>query len=108
MAKDTVLNIKTVQKVVNQLIDLELVADTGKKMGTTNKVRVLKLVGVQSREQNQNRDNSNEPKKGLVDKDNEPKNGAIKHTQKGVNSEGQTNPILEGNEPKNGIVNDPN
>ena len=108
LAKDTVLNIKTVQKVVNQLIDLGLVADTGKKMGTTNKVRVLKLVGVQSREQNQNRDSSNEPKKGLIDKDNEPKNGAIKHTQKGVNSAEQTNPILEGNEPKNGIVNDPN
>lgn len=108
LAKDTVLNIKTVQKVVNQLIDLGLVADTGKKMGTTNKVRVLKLVGVQSREQNQNRDSYNEPKKGLIDNDNEPKNGAIKHTQKGVNSAEQTNPILEGNEPKNGIVNDPN
>lgn len=84
LAKDTVLNIKTVQKVVNQLIDLGLVADTGKKMGTTNKVRVLKLVGVQSREQNQNRDSYNEPKKGLIDKDNEPKNGIVNDPNFGV------------------------
>ena len=102
LAEDTVLNIKTVQKVVNELIELGLVSDTGERKGHTKQVRVLQLIGVNSRE------------------DNRPNFGTAKQTQKRNNTEigndtnnglvkdGQTNPILEGNEPKNGICNEPN
>lgn len=101
IAEDTVLNIKTVQKVVNELIELGLVSDTGERKGHTKQVRVLQLIGVSSRE------------------DNRPNIGTVKQTQKRNNTEigndtnnglvkdDQTNPNLEGNEPKNGICNEP-
>lgn len=101
IAEDTVLNIKTVQKVVNELIELGLISDTGERKGHTKQVRVLQLIGVNSRE------------------DNKPNFGTAKQTQKRNNTEigndtdnglvkdGQTNPNLEGNEPKNGIGNEP-
>ena len=57
LAQDTVLNIKTVQKVIGQLMELGLVEDTGKRTGATNQVRVLQLVGVNQRKK---------PKNGLV------------------------------------------
>ena len=101
LADDTVLNLKTVQKAVNELIEMGLILDTGERKGNTKQVRVLQLIGVNSREHNQ------------------PKNGAVKSTQKRNNTENGndtkngavsppvTNPILEGNEPKNGICNEP-
>ena len=101
LADDTVLNLKTVQKAVNELIEMGLILDTGERKGNTKQVRVLQLIGVNSREHNQ------------------PKNGAVKPTQKRNNTENGndtkngaasphvTNPILEGNEPKNGICNEP-
>ncbi|HEO1774362.1 helix-turn-helix domain-containing protein [Acinetobacter baumannii] len=46
--RDTLLNRKTILKVISDLIELGLVLDTGKKIG--NGVRVLKLVGVDCRE----------------------------------------------------------
>lgn len=70
LAKDTVLNIKTVQKVILELIDLGLVADTGERKGFSKRVRVLQLIGVDSRESTQNRDdtkNGNIPKNGMKD-----------------------------------------
>ena len=102
LAEDTVLNIKTVQKVVNELIELGLVLDTGERKGHTKQVRVLQLIGVTSREDNrpnlgtakqtQNRNNT--------EIGNDTNNGAVKNNQ--------TNPILDDNEPKNGICNEPN
>jgi len=70
LAKDTVLNIKTVQKVISDLIEDGLVVDTGERKGFSKRVRVLQLVGVESREYTQNRDDSkigNIPKKGIKD-----------------------------------------
>ncbi len=70
LAKDTVLNIKTVQKVILELIDLGLIADTGERKGFSKRVRVLQLIGVDSRESTQNRDdtkNGNIPKNGMKD-----------------------------------------
>lgn len=102
IASDTVLNPKTVQKVVNELIELGFVFDTGERKGHTKQIRVLQLIGVNSRE------------------DNDPKNGIGKQPQKrndteigndtnnGVVTPPQTTPILEVNDPKNGIGNDPN
>ena len=64
LADDTVLNLKTVQKAVNELIEMGLISDTGERKGNTKQVRVLQLIGVNSREYNH------------------PKNGAVKPTQK--------------------------
>lgn len=90
LAKDTVLDKKTVQKVILELINLGLVEDTGERTGPTRRVRVLKLNGVKGREDyTQNLDDANTPK-----------NGNIKQSQKRNDSKNR-------NDPKNGILNDP-
>lgn len=102
LAEDTVLNIKTVQKVVNELIELGFVLDTGERKGHTKQVRVLQLVGVNSRE-------NNKPNFGTAKQPQKRNDTEIgKDTNNGVVITPQTNPILEGNEPKNGICNEPN
>lgn len=107
LASDTVLNLKTVKKVVTELIELGLILDTGKRTGPTGRVRILELVGVQSREQTKNWAHSNKPNIGSIKDNNEPKNGTIKQTQKRGYSPDLMNPILDGNEPKNGTLNEP-
>ncbi|MQW91962.1 helix-turn-helix domain-containing protein [Acinetobacter wanghuae] len=107
LAADTVLNLKTVKKVVNELISLGLVIDTGKRMGPTGRVRVLALAGVHSREQTQNWYDLNKPKNGSIKDDNKPKNGTVKETLKRDDSMQQMNPILDSNQPKNGTLNEP-
>lgn len=82
LAQDTMLNLKTVQKSVRELIELGLIADTGERKGSTNQVRVLQLLGVDSREYN------------------EPKIGIVKQTQK-------RNSTKIGIEPKIGVCNEP-
>lgn len=73
LAKDTVLDKKTVQKVILELINLGLVEDTGERTGPTKRVRILKLNGVKGREDHtQNLDDANTPKNGML---NDPKNG---------------------------------
>ena len=104
LASDTVLNLKTVKKVVTELIELGLILDTGKRTGPTGRVRILELVGVQSREQTKNWAHSNKPNIGSIKDNNEPKNGTIKQTQKRGYSPDLMNPILDGNEPKNGTI----
>lgn len=90
LAKDTVLDKKTVQKVILELINLGLVEDTGERTGPTRRVRVLKLNGVKGREEfAQNHDNSNNPK-----------NGNIKRSQK-------RNDSNNGNIPENGYIQNP-
>ena len=60
LAKDTVLDKKTVQKVILELINLGLIKDTGDRKGPTKRVRVLKLNGVKGREDyTQNLDDDN-------------------------------------------------
>lgn len=90
LAKDTVLDKKTVQKVILELINLGLVEDTGERTGPTKRVRVLKLNGVKGREDyTQNLDDANTPK-----------NGNIKQSQK-------RNDSKNGNDPENGALNNP-
>lgn len=108
LAKDTVLDKKTVQKVILELINLDLVKDTGDRTGPTKRVRVLKLNGVKGREEcTQNRDDSND-KKAIKSNPNTPNIGNIKQPQKrndtnnGNNTESGTL-----NDPENGILNDP-
>lgn len=98
LAKDTVLDKKTVQKVILELINLGLVEDTGERTGPTKRVRVLKLNGVKGREDyTQNLDDANTPK-----------NGNIKQSQKRNDSKNGNNPENGAlNNPKNGMLNDP-
>ncbi|MEQ1370450.1 helix-turn-helix domain-containing protein [Acinetobacter schindleri] len=98
LAKDTVLDKKTVQKVILELINLGLIKDTGDRKGPTKRVRVLKLNGVKGREDyTQN-----------LDDDNTSKNGNIKQSQKRNDSKNGNNPENGAlNDPKNGMLNDP-
>ena len=88
LAKDTVLDKKTVQKVILELINLGLVEDTGERTGPTKRVRVLKLNGVKGREEYTQIQNDS----------NTPKNGNIKQSQKRNDSKNE-------NDPKNGVQN---
>ena len=108
LAKDTVLDKKTVQKVLLELINLDLVKDTGERTGPTKRVRILKLNGVKGREEYaQNRGDLN-IKKPINSKPNTPENGIIKQPQKRNNSNSGNNPESGTlNDPKNGILNDP-
>lgn len=109
LAKDTVLDKKTVQKVILELINLGLVKDTGDRTGPTKRVRVLKLNGVKGREEcTQNRDNSS-AKKAIKSNLNNPENGNIKQPQKRNDSKNGNDPENGAlNDPENGILNDPN
>lgn len=108
LAKDTVLDKKTVQKVILELINLGLVKDTGDRTGPTKRVRVLKLNGVKGREEcTQNRDNSS-AKKAIKSNLNNPENGNIKQPQKRNDSNNGNNPESGNlNDTKNGVLNDP-
>ncbi|MDN5623742.1 MAG: helix-turn-helix domain-containing protein [Acinetobacter sp.] len=108
LAKDTALNEKTVQKVILELINLDLVKDTGERTGPTKRVRVLKLNGVKGREEcTQNWDDSS-IEKPVKSNPNIPENGNIKHPQKRNNSNTGNNPENGTlNNPNNGILNDP-
>lgn len=93
LENDTKLNRKTVQKVIADLIEKGLVADTGERKGPTRSVRVLKLLGVN--------DIRSCPKNGHASNDDPsvPKNGTA------------TNPNIgyaqNSSSPKNGMASDP-
>lgn len=107
LAKDTALNDKTVQKVLSDLIKSGLIIDTGKRTGSTNRTKVLKLNGVKGREEyTQNRDDLNS-KQDVKSKVNQPNNRNIKQPQKRNDSK-NGNDLENGalNNPKIGILND--
>ena len=104
---DTCLNIKTVQTTVTRLIEIGLLFDTGKRKGPTGRVRVLRLVGVVGREERPKKVRYDASKQAESDTLNEPKNGAVKRPQKRNDTKNGMIPILEGNHPKNGVLNDP-
>ena len=99
LAKDTVLDKKTVQKVILELINIGLVLDTGDRAGPTKRVRVLKLVGVKGRE-DYSKDSPKTDKKENKNKANTPNSGNIEQTQKRDDSN-------TGNVPQNGSFNEP-
>lgn len=98
LAKDTVLDKKTVQQVILELMDLGLVEDTGQRTGATKRVRILKLIGVKGREKYiQNLDDTNKPK-----------NGNIKQSQKRNDCKNGIDPYSgDLNNPKSGMLNNP-
>lgn len=81
ITNNTMLDIKTVKKVISDLIQKGLILDTGERKGFTKKVRVLRLVGVDCRED--------------------------KQTQKRNDSKNGMNPNFPTNEPKIGTNNEP-
>ncbi len=86
LVKDTCLDQKTVQKGIGELADRGLIVDTGERKGSTKRVRVFRLVGVEQ---------PNGPKKGNIPKSgNVPKNGEMNDPKNG-----------EMNDPKNGVQN---
>lgn len=103
------LDKKTVQKVIIELIQLGLVVDTGQRSGPTRRVRVLKLNGVKGREECIHNWDDSGSKKDAKSIANTPKNGNIKQTQKRNDSNTGNNPKNGTlNHPKNEILNDPN
>ena len=108
LAKDTVLDKKTVQKVILELIKLSLVEDTGERKGPTKRVRVLKLNGIKGREEcTQNLDDSSD-KKAIKSNLNNPQNGNIKQPQKRNDSNNRNNHESGNlNNTKNGVLNYP-
>ncbi|RYM64727.1 Conserved phage C-terminus (Phg_2220_C) [Serratia quinivorans] len=125
LADATELDKKTVQSSLQHLIAVGLIEDTGDRRGRTNQIPVYRLVGIeesvadvehtQKREHYQKRDRLkkpvNNPKKGIVS--NAPKNGNVtengivkdKAPENGAVTDGETIPVLEGNDPENGIRN---
>jgi hypothetical protein len=129
LTRDTSLDKKTVQSGILKLIDKGLVSDTGKKMGPTQRVRVLRLnldVGFGLNRNpnpnaipntspnpnpilNSNTPALNDPKNGNVTKSgNVPKNGNVPNNGN-VPENGTLNDPENGtlNDPENGILNDP-
>ena len=108
LSKDTVLDKKTVQKVILDLIELGLVIDTGERTGSTKRVRILKLIGVLGREEyNQNQRHSN-AKRTIKSNQNNSENGDIKQPRKRNDSNiGNNTGSGTFNDPQNGILNDP-
>ncbi|MDN5511446.1 MULTISPECIES: helix-turn-helix domain-containing protein [unclassified Acinetobacter] len=108
LAADTVLDKKTVQKVILELIKLGLISDTGERTGPTKRVRVLKLNGVKGREEYTHNWDDSGSKKDAKSRTNTPKNGNIKQTQKRNDSNNWNNPESGTlNDPENGILNNP-
>ena len=103
LERDTGLDRKTIQKGISNMIACGLLSDTGKRVGSTNKVRVLRMnIG---EEQSQKRDDlqaDNHPKNGNVPKSgNNPKNGTLNDPKNGM----QNHPIEPPNEslPPSGV-----
>ena len=108
LAKDTVLDKKTVQKVLSDLIKSGLVVDTGERTGPTKRVKVLKLNGVKGREEYTHNWDDSGSKNDAKSRTNTPKNGNIKQTQKRNDSNNWNNPESGTlNDPENGILNNP-
>ncbi|MCJ8162340.1 helix-turn-helix domain-containing protein [Acinetobacter zhairhuonensis] len=106
LAKDTVLDKKTVQKVILELINIGLVLDTGDRAGPTKRVRVLKLVGVKGREDYSKDSPKTDVKKEAKNKANTPNNGNIEQTQKRDDSNtGNDSQNRSSNEPTLGMQN---
>lgn len=82
IAEDTKLNVKTVQGVMGQLLKMELIIDTKKRKGPTNRTKVFKLnFKASPKESTQKREDS-QGKKGAQATSNTTDIGDIKSTQK--------------------------
>jgi hypothetical protein len=111
LEKDTCLDDKTITTAISKLIELGLIIDTGNRVGTTKKVRVFKLIGVEERhtyknpkkeessECTQNRSYSNAPENGCL---NAPENGCLNAPENGCLNAPENGCL---NAPENGLQN---
>jgi hypothetical protein len=77
ISKDTALNKKTVQLNITKLITLGLIQDTGKRVGQSQRVRVLKIIINKIR-------NWDDPENGVID---DPENGTLDDPENGVHNQ---------------------
>lgn len=129
--QDTCLNIKTVPKILQELVKLGLIEDTKERKGSSNRVPVYRLIGVLDRvtgETTQKRDTPkngrvgrtqkrNTPENGIHPKtgesdhqqasENTPENGGIQSPQNWDTPENGSHPKTDGDTPKNGWIDTP-
>ncbi|QDP61731.1 MAG: hypothetical protein Unbinned4466contig1000_43 [Prokaryotic dsDNA virus sp.] len=94
VCKDTSLNKKTAQANIKKLIDMGLIIDTGKRVGASQRVKVLQVnLGLIR--------NWDDPKNGKID---DPKNGLIDVPENGMQNQSMNQPInqsdIGGEKPK--------
>lgn len=77
ISKDTALNKKTVQLNITKLITLGLIQDTGKRVGQSQRVRVLKIIINKIR-------NWDDPENGAID---DPENGTLDDPENGAHNQ---------------------
>jgi pyocin large subunit-like protein len=104
LVKDTKLNLKTVKDVIARLIEKGFLEDTGKRVGKTGRVRVLRLKGVDCRVNPS--ENGSIPKQAKHSS-NSTEKGSIQSTQNRNDTENGIIPNLPANEPENGSLNEP-
>lgn len=90
LARDTLLDKKTVQKVIVELIKFGLIRDTGQRKGTTKKVRVLQLLVVMNFDKTLIKKNSSSFSNDHEDiGEKNPKNGKLNESKIGLSNDPQ-------------------
>ncbi|MGE8623436.1 helix-turn-helix domain-containing protein [Acinetobacter schindleri] len=85
IARDTLLDKKTVQKVIVELMNFGLIRDTGKRKGMTKKVRVLQLSIVKKSDKTLIKSNNSSFRNAYQDiGENKPKNGLLNESKIGL------------------------
>ena len=102
LQSDTGLNRKTIIACTASLIAKGLVTDTGLRCGQTKQIRVLKLIGVEARENIKSTENGTVPKVEPSQNWNSTENGTVPKVDA---KEGERVPFLDGKGPKNGTRN---
>ncbi|MCP4596161.1 helix-turn-helix domain-containing protein [Neptuniibacter sp.] len=110
IAKDTEQNRKTVNASLRLLIAGGFIEDTGMRKGSTGKVVVYRLIGVNNRHEDQpnkqyRKRNSTENGTVCDDGNNKPENATTKQAQKRNSTENGTVPNLPANSTENGTLN---
>lgn len=86
LCEDTCLNVKTIQKNIGILLDLGLIADTGKRKGATQQVKVYVFTFKSYEKRASNMGQSKEPKNGGlkgIKEPKTPKSGCLKEPKSG-------------------------
>ena len=112
LVKDTMLNEKTINTALRSLVNQGLIKDTGRRVGSTKRVKVYRLCGVSGRENEPNIKSGHSGNGVNQPKGNTAKNGGIietgeipnKYPQKGNDSKNGILPDLPSNTPKNGCT----
>jgi len=112
LVKDTMLNEKTINTALRSLVNQGLIKDTGRRVGSTKRVKVYRLCGVSGRENTPDIKSGHSGNRPHAAKGNTVKSGGIietgeipnKYPQKGNDSKNGILPDLPRNTPKNGCT----